>query len=476
MNENYNYTKVNEEECLSGREYPGLDFKFNINDLSKEYLDRFSHCIAACDRITSLVTKHKILRRQPIHLTMWSDPISTVWLDQTVDEALKQKYRFIKGRNVLALYNEVSAIADAGEQIPFSIDDMFKYHDKLLKNIPQDPARPAGHYRKGEMTVTKQGVKIPVGTCCKEVPAYMERLFAWLDGPAFESARGSSMSNAFIKAIVAHMYFVNVHPFYDGNGSTARLLQYSILRNAGVSGQIAHLMANYYNETRKEYIEAANAARASGDVTIFLDYALNGLTYKLNAYLKDILRNAPETMCEQVKEEKFALAKGFTILEILVVLAVLAILIGIAVPRIKGMQDQAGITRAKSELKAIQTAVESYKMNNGTYPTYDMHDALMAASPQLITNENLQDPWSSTDHDAGYGHNYQNFIMDSGGNILDMTQYYLIQSRGPVRVGTNGDSCYITLDSFTGTPVQPVGCQCLFVTNAPVASMTLGTR
>ncbi|HPN89170.1 MAG TPA: prepilin-type N-terminal cleavage/methylation domain-containing protein, partial [Candidatus Omnitrophota bacterium] len=40
--------------------------------------------------------------------------------------------------------------------------------------------------------------------------------------------------------------------------------------------------------------------------------------------------------------------QGFTILEILVVLAVLAILIAMAVPRIKGMQDQANISKVKS--------------------------------------------------------------------------------------------------------------------------------
>jgi type II secretion system protein G len=460
---------MDKDQCVHeglARNYPGLDFKFKIDDLPKEYLDRLGRSMAACHRITGLVDKHKISRRQAIHLTMWSDPISTVWLDRNADEALKQKYRFIKGQNVLALYNEVSAIADAGEQIPFTIDDTFKYHQKLLSNIPQDPARPSGHYRKGEMTVTKQGVKIAVGTCCQDVPAYMERLFAWLDSSAFESNQGSAMGNAFIKAIVAHLYFVSIHPFYDGNGSTARLLQYSILRNAGVSAQIAHLLANYYNETRQEYIEASNAARLSGDVTIFLDYALQGLSLKLNAYLRELLKNFPDVIREQVKEKEYALAKGFTILEILVVLAVLAILIGMAVPRIKGMQDQGGMTRAKSELRTVQAAVESYKINTGSYPSGTSMDGLVTASPQLVTYENLQDPWGG----AGVrNHSYQ--LMNPGND----TQYYLIQSRGPILIN-NGNSCYIQLDSPTGTPNQPDGCQCLFVTNAPVASMTLATR
>lgn len=401
MSKNCDHENENGQEKLFSHNYPGLNFKFNINDLPKEYLGRLGHCLTACNRITSLLSKYKISKRQMIHLTMWSDPISTVWLDRNVDEALKQKYRDTKAQNVLNLYNEVSAIADKGEKIPFTIDDIFKYHEKLLVNIPQDPARPSGQYRKGWMKVTRDGKDIIVGTCCKEVPVYMERLFYWLDSEAFKSDKGSSLGNAFIKAIVAHMYFVSIHPFYDGNGSIARLLQYTILRNAGVSGQIAHLLANYYNETRKEYLEAANAARASGDVTIFLDYALKGLSDKLNAYLKELLQNFPETIRERAKEQEFALAKGFTILEILVVLAVLAILIGMAVPRIKGMQDLAGITRAQADIKTVQTAVEAYKMTTEAYPLPSngpggdgMH-VLVTTTPRLISMDNLQDPWGA---------------------------------------------------------------------------------
>ena len=69
-------------------------------------------------------------------------------------------------------------------------------------------------------------------------------------------------------------------------------------------------------------------------------------------------------LLKDTSEAAAARVKGFTILEILVVLAVLAILIAIAVPRIKGMQDQAGITRAKSELKTIQSGLTGIRLLN----------------------------------------------------------------------------------------------------------------
>ncbi|MEI6438473.1 MAG: prepilin-type N-terminal cleavage/methylation domain-containing protein [Candidatus Omnitrophota bacterium] len=87
--------------------------------------------------------------------------------------------------------------------------------------------------------------------------------------------------------------------------------------------------------------------------------------------------------------------KGFTILEILVVISVIAILIGIAVPRFKGMQDAANIIKVKSELKTIQSAMESYKNNHTSYPS--TLAALETAVPQII-DTGMVNPLSSANY------------------------------------------------------------------------------
>ncbi|MEI6438474.1 MAG: prepilin-type N-terminal cleavage/methylation domain-containing protein [Candidatus Omnitrophota bacterium] len=84
--------------------------------------------------------------------------------------------------------------------------------------------------------------------------------------------------------------------------------------------------------------------------------------------------------------------KAFTILEILVVISVIAILIGIAVPRFKGMQDAANIIKAKSEMKTIQSAMESWKNNHTTYPS--AVTTLETATPQII-NAGMLNPLTS---------------------------------------------------------------------------------
>ncbi len=113
---------------------------------------------------------------------------------------------------------------------------------------------------------------------------------------------------------------------------------------------------------------------------------------------------------------------AFTIIELMVVLVVISILVGITLPRFKGMRDEANVTRAKSELKTIQVAVESYYINQNpqAYPdTTDtlVSDYLLAADPNIIYNP-IYDPWRSS-QEAEY-----DYILSDNGT------YYVIFSYG----------------------------------------------
>ncbi|MCX5751897.1 MAG: type II secretion system protein [Candidatus Saganbacteria bacterium] len=97
--------------------------------------------------------------------------------------------------------------------------------------------------------------------------------------------------------------------------------------------------------------------------------------------------------------------KGFTLMEMLIVIAVIAILVAIAIPGFRGMQDQANKARAQAELKTLKTAVESYALNNaGVYPGTgaNWETALTGATPKIVENE-LYDPFGATStSDYGY--------------------------------------------------------------------------
>ena len=63
--------------------------------------------------------------------------------------------------------------------------------------------------------------------------------------------------------------------------------------------------------------------------------------------------------------------RGFTLIEVLVVVAILAILAAIVVPRIMDRPDEAKRVAAKADIGAIVQALKLYRLDNGGYPTTD---------------------------------------------------------------------------------------------------------
>ncbi|HEX7557707.1 MAG TPA: type II secretion system major pseudopilin GspG [Usitatibacter sp.] len=74
-------------------------------------------------------------------------------------------------------------------------------------------------------------------------------------------------------------------------------------------------------------------------------------------------------------------ARGFTLIEVLVVVAILAILAAIVVPRIMDRPDEAKRVAAKADIGAIVQALKLYRLDNGGYPTTDQGLAALVQKP-----------------------------------------------------------------------------------------------
>ncbi|MBU4590243.1 MAG: type II secretion system GspH family protein [Candidatus Omnitrophica bacterium] len=138
--------------------------------------------------------------------------------------------------------------------------------------------------------------------------------------------------------------------------------------------------------------------------------------------------------------------KGFTLIELLIVITVISILIGIALPRFKGMQDEGNIAKAKAELRTLQTAVESYYIHNSnTYPS--ALSSLTSATPNIIGSTLPTDPFNGTNN---YG------VATDGASPV---KYYVLYSVGP---GANGSAAVST----AGVVTETNGSSCIYVSNA----------
>ena len=74
---------------------------------------------------------------------------------------------------------------------------------------------------------------------------------------------------------------------------------------------------------------------------------------------------------------------GFTFIEIMVVVAILAILAALVVPRIMGRTDDAKRTAAKVQIRNIEGALQLYKLDNGIYPTTEQGLKALVEKPSV---------------------------------------------------------------------------------------------
>lgn len=99
--------------------------------------------------------------------------------------------------------------------------------------------------------------------------------------------------------------------------------------------------------------------------------------------------------------------KGFTLIEVMVVVVILAILGAIVIPKIMSRPEQAKLVKAKQDIMAIESAMDLYKLDNGTYPTNDQGIAALVTkptTPPVPSNWNGYlkqvpvDPWGNSYH------------------------------------------------------------------------------
>ncbi|MCC6868792.1 MAG: type II secretion system major pseudopilin GspG [Burkholderiales bacterium] len=76
-------------------------------------------------------------------------------------------------------------------------------------------------------------------------------------------------------------------------------------------------------------------------------------------------------------------SRGFTLIEILVVIVILGVLAALIVPNVVQRPDEARVTVAKSDIAAIMQALKLYRLDNQRYPTAEQGLAALVSKPEL---------------------------------------------------------------------------------------------
>lgn len=267
---------------LSGT-YKWLDFALDLRRMPPSLWAKLGEAASKCEHVAGVPLDPEIAQTmQRVYLAKGAlattaiegNTLSEEEAEGIIDGKLSlppsQKYLETEIRTIVNAFNDVVAdIANNGiEEI--TIEKINKFNYLVLKDLEVPSEVHPGYMREHRVSVGKYSCPDP-----KHLQELMEEFTSVLNN--FPSPVGEEAIYSIIKSIWAHLNLVWIHPYADGNGRTARLLELYILLSSGFSAPVGHLLSNHYNKTRSMYYEKLdNARKHENGVVEFIQYSVIG--------------------------------------------------------------------------------------------------------------------------------------------------------------------------------------------------------
>ncbi len=211
------------------------------------------------------------------------------------------------------LAREIRNVLDAldfieGEILPdaanadLTVEKIKHYNRLVLDGLPAEEDVVPGEIRKHSVVVGRYR-----GAPSQDCEYLLGRLCEWLNSDAFDAPEDHpelAPPLAILKAVLAHLYLTWIHPFGDGNGRTARLLELHVLLASRFPQPVTQLLSNHYNHTRGEYYRQLDRTTTEGP-NGFLLYAVQGFVDELRGQLDRIWSMQYVDRWEQYLHQRF---------------------------------------------------------------------------------------------------------------------------------------------------------------------------
>lgn len=225
-------------------------------------------------------------------------------LQGTLELPPSREYLEREIENVLAAYNVASEELLDDPGLAFTVERLREYNRLILEGLEVEEGVVPGEIRKHSVVVGAYRA-----APAEDAEHLLGRLCDWLNSDEFDAPEGApqlAAPLAIIKAVVAHLYLAWIHPFGDGNGRTARLLELQILLSAGFPVPTCQLLSNHYNQTRTEYYRQLSiSSREPTGLISFLAYAAQGFVDQLREQLTVIWKQQFEDRWAQYVHQTF---------------------------------------------------------------------------------------------------------------------------------------------------------------------------
>ena len=277
--------------------HPWIKFQADLRKLTYELWIMLGECQSKCEHIAGVLLQPKIATE--LHqLYLAKGVLATTAIEgntlteQEVLQLLQKKLKLPPSKeylaqevtNILGACNGILQKVQVGEKPKLDSTMIREFNQMVLKGLSLE-----NHVKPGEIRTYSVSVGNYKGAPAEDCEYLLERLCEWTNGNFIHGKSNLQIVDAIIKAALTHLYFAWIHPFGDGNGRTARLIEFLILINSGVPSPAAHLLSNHYNQTRTEYYRQLDyASKSGGEISSFLFYAVQGFRDGLKSQIEVI--------------------------------------------------------------------------------------------------------------------------------------------------------------------------------------------
>ena len=281
------------------RSHPWIKFEANLRNASPSLWVLLGEAVSKVEHLSQSPLK-PALAKEFMQVALIKGAVATTAIEgntltedqvrKILDGKLKlppsQAYLKQEVDNVIRACNQLGKEIQSGTIPPMTTERIVQWNSQLLDGLKLEPEVRPGEIRKHSVTVGRY-----LGAPAQECEYLLGRLCAWL--PTLAASAGDKedlkMPFAIIQAILAHLYMAWIHPFGDGNGRTARMVEFQLLVQAGVPSVAAHLLSNHYNQTRSEYYrQLDHSSKSGGEILQFLLYATAGLVDGLRMQIDQV--------------------------------------------------------------------------------------------------------------------------------------------------------------------------------------------
>lgn len=305
------------------KSHPWIKFKLSVNTTDYAFWLKIGEIASKCEHLSGVPLRpsfaenlNRIFLAKGVMATtaIEGNTLSEEQVLQQVDGNLKlppsQDYLKQEVANIIDAYNEeIKAQMYPNTESPKLCAELIKkYNRQVLRDLEVEENVIPGEFRDFSVVVGN----VYRGTPAEDCDFLIDRLCEWLNGPDF-IAPSEELKTPFavIKAVIAHVYLAWIHPFGDGNGRTARMIEFHILFSSGLPLPAAHLLSDHYNTTRTQYYrELDKANKNGGDLMPFLHYATQGLLDGLRNQIEQVREHQMDVAWENYVYERFRSQKS----------------------------------------------------------------------------------------------------------------------------------------------------------------------